>query len=271
MKAGTSSVFDDLSTVKPFSPVEKESCGLLDGVVREFQAPNVQLDACASYSIAHFRENAIRTLGKSSERTCVIFVVRDPLVRLESHMRHLESIGRLPAYNGYNLRSLIDLEPALIQASHYASILSDWEGSVGSDQLFVFDLEDYRRDRDSVVRQVVEIVSPASIDVLHGGEAQWSNSSDQALRISQPLLRKFLASRPYRRMVRGMIPADIRAKLLSSLGRRSGDVVQLSKDDERAVFQLLATEVAAFGQRHPRIVEGWTRWKRVATEHSEYL
>lgn len=222
MKAGTTTLYDDLSHVADiFLPPEKEPNDLIHPEVetgiglarysKKFdKAPDGALlgEASTAYSkrptYPGVPERAYRVLGPALK---IIYLTRDPIRRIVSHYNH--ALGR-----GEETRALNDAvltDKTYVDYSRYEWQLEPWRAAFSERQILVLQLETYIRHRTQEFQRVCDFLG-----LRHEGAVPMShlNASDGKLTARPGTMMGRLASSPlYLYRIKPLLPRRARNRL----------------------------------------------------------
>ncbi|WGH78922.1 sulfotransferase family protein [Jannaschia ovalis] len=142
----------------------------------------------------------------------LIYILRDPVARAESQLRHGIIMGDLsPAAEGFTDSH----EYAhILDASRYAHQLEPYLAQFGRAAILVLDFDDLRRDPQTVMDRVHAHVGVAPRPIGRAGAA---NDSRELARVPAPALR--FARSPLGRRVAGLVGRDTRDRIRAALAR----------------------------------------------------
>ena len=227
MKAGTTSLFHDLNAQPGvFIPSDKEPTTLVHRgddadalaeyreLFRDARASDLRGDASTGYAKlpevdAGLAARAARLCAPEAK---ILYLVRNPVVRMLSHYHHLVSSGH---YRGPLERGLVEI-PHILDFSRYAYQLQPWLDAFGRDRVRVVKFERYIKERPEVIRELCGFLG-VDFDPLRVSD-QVHNASDGKPLVRGPL-RRLQFSAPYRRLIRPLMSPDLRVKLTARFVR----------------------------------------------------
>lgn len=220
MKCGSTTLFRDLDTSPAVSfPAHKEPHNLLDDAVLsgdgkaeyaglyKHARPDQRLgDASTGYTklptnlgVPH-RAQAV--LGDAIK---LVYIIRNPVARIESHYRHLQS---RPHAKPAPLEEVLETFPEIIDYSCYGLQLKAWRDVFPSENFHVLSLEQHEKSRENSTNQVCDHLGIPHCGHLVETEAKWNSS------VSKPVARGPLApiitSSFYRNKIRPLMGRGIR-------------------------------------------------------------
>lgn len=210
MKAGTTTLYHDLARLEGVATGKKES-GLFsrgDGRLVEAADAAVTVDVCADYAMTHIYpdvpERVARDLGCDVP---LIYILRDPVERVESHLRHLSSLGEHVDVED------LDEDHHVVRTSLYGQQARSWLRA-GHTGLHVLDFHEYSAHRTTGLEQVAEFLGvQARIAATEEDRTVRNSSAD--LRSARPGVRGLVRSPAYQR-IKPLIPTAVRTRLKQS-------------------------------------------------------
>lgn len=237
MKAGTTSLYQALSqSPRLFLPEDKEPDILHRGNTvnecrrlyrRHFRgAPSDALlgEASTMYTMAPWfpsvAEHARDVCGGSLR---LLFILRDPIDRIVSHLKHDHATGRL-SHTDFD-RAVIE-EPRYVAISDYAKQLEPWVKAFGASQLHCIRFETFCDHQAKEVARSLEFLGAPPIAEIEPIKA----NAGESIRLSRINPLAHIARTPlYRSWFRQAIPARVRSRLQAAvLGQRAPIEVRLS-------------------------------------------
>lgn len=221
MKSGTTTLYDDLRTSGEFA-------------LSDIKEPNIlatsrdAAEAIARYQ-RHFRGLPGRIRGEAStlytqfpdcsniaeraREVCgpdlrLVMVMRDPVDRILSHLRHNHAAGRIA---GLDPEYLIREVPDYLIVSDYAARLRPWVDTFGRERLLCLSFRDLIRQRRETVCAVAKFLG--ADPALIGSRSEVSNSSTNLRSIASGPIARVTGSDFYRYTLRPLLPARLRERL----------------------------------------------------------
>jgi hypothetical protein len=179
MKAGTTSLYRDLvGSSKIYFPLDKEPDSLcvddvLTGVGMQHyaalfaSAPQGSLRGDASTAYSKLPD--IQGVPWRARRVCgpdlkVIYIVRNPVDRIESH-HYFDFLGGI---SGRDIGSAVRDSPRYLDYSRYGMQIAPWIETFGASQVHVIFLEEYARQRQEVLSRLGEFLGVDDLCVANG-------------------------------------------------------------------------------------------------------
>ena len=220
MKCGSTTLFRDLDASPSVSfPAHKEPHNLLDDAVLSSQGkaeyaklyknakPDQRLgDASTGYTKLPTHtgvpQRAKAVLGESIK---LIYIIRNPIKRIESHYRHLQS---RPNAKPTSLEEVLQSFPEVIDYSCYGKQLNAWRDVFPEENFHVMSLEKHEQSRESSTNQVCDHLGIPHCGHLVETEARWNSSLSKP--VAQGPLAPIITSPFYRNNVRPLLGRGIR-------------------------------------------------------------
>lgn len=261
-KSGTTTLYDDLAQHPELHLPDDKEPDILeiardDADARELyrrhfaKAKPGQLcgDGSTFYAMLPDR----KAVAAMARRVCgdaarIVYIVRDPVERIVSHLAHDVAVARLPADDG---DQAVLNEPRFIAWSDYPMQLSQWIEAFGADRILLIRFEHYIANRHTVASEVAAFVGADPALLPMSGSVSNQRGSQSALR--GRWLHALVRSRTYRFMLRRLIPPALRRRTTSALSRRV-DVSNITLAPEtraklKARFANQEAEIAALPVR----------------------
>lgn len=232
MKAGTTTLYRDLLTNPAvYMPVDKEP----ESLCRDETLTDRGRDAyaalfararpdqvCGEASTAYSKlpdypgvpARARRVLGPGLK---LIYLVREPISRIISQHHHEHTIGRMPA----DINRAVQEHPRLLDYSRYAMQARAWIDEFGPEHLMIVRFEDYVADRRKWVSELSAFIGVEPKPELVEADRVFNRSTEKSLLVSP--WRELSGSGVYRRLIRPLIPADMRWWIVRMVGERAPD------------------------------------------------
>ncbi|KCZ96672.1 sulfotransferase family protein [Hyphomonas polymorpha PS728] len=223
MKSGTTTLYDDLARHPGlFLPDDKEpdilhhAAGDASRARSLYQnhfrgAADTQLcgEASTMYTMTPWFGD-VSTLARevAGPHLKLIYIVRDPIDRISSHLMHDYMAGRI---SDTDFDKVVRSHERFISISDYARQIEPWIHAFGRDAILVLTLDELSRDRAGVIERVVRFIGaePGLVEVGAGA----SNPRAAIRATSSPIVRSVITSPFYRRQLRRLIPRKLLAGL----------------------------------------------------------
>ncbi len=226
MKSGTTTVFDLLAThpsVAPCAPKEPGFFAFEDQWTQGFewyealfdfdpQTHVYGLDGSTDYSKYPYCTNVVDRLEKSAPRRFkIIYILRDPLSRIESHARHVQhkrkEIGQhLSEQSDHSLDA--GVSPVSLAISRYASQLDQYRSYYEAGDLLIITFEEMMNDQQKAMHQIQDFLGLERTAI----EARHSNNI-AAKRRPGPVFKILNNLGALSRLVKALIPKFLRRAL----------------------------------------------------------
>lgn len=213
----------------------------------------VALEASNSYTKLPHRSGAperlARFLAAHDAEARFIYLMRDPLERIESHFRHVAQFDprRLQRRRAHILEQAI-------ATSSYATQLAPWVARFGRDRVLLLSFDDLSKHPAAVVRRVCEFLGLDPEHRFEGLERPRHVSSRRDLALNA-LTRSPLFGRLWR-----PLPEPVRAvlkRVADRLGQRARPY--LTARERRLAARALRPEVEALAATYGFSVPTWSR------------
>jgi hypothetical protein len=187
----------------------------------------------------------------------LVYIVRDPLERIESHYlqrRELEG-ERRPIDEA--LGDLDDPHNTYVARSRYATQIERWLEHFGRDRLLVIAQEDLRDRRAGTMAEVFAFVGLEAVSDDSAFSGEEHRSSDK-IELSEGAER--LRNSPVGRL-RRLVPAPVRAPLTRRIRTAAGNPLErqpLSADMRERLIDLLRAEMERLRAVTGRDFSGWS-------------
>lgn len=267
MKSGTTTLFRKLaghSKIAPAHPKEPGFFAFEEIHARGFDwyhglfdfdpARHVyRLEASTDYTKAPFVTGVWeRMAARKGARFKLIYIMRHPLRRLESHARHVQrtrkELGQIVSERpGHGFEN--GLSAASVAMSRYAHQLTAYDTPRRAGDLFVTTLEDLETDPEQVMTQVY-----AFLGLEYEPEAETGAVFNAGRKkMTQPTVFGRLASHPVLLAVaKGILPGALRTRLRGVLAREVPveGRFRLDPEEEAVLRALLAPDLARLQAEH---------------------
>lgn len=258
MKSGTTTLFDHLSRHPQIAPcVIKEPTFFcfdevyergFDWYENQFEFASGRhtyaMEASTDYTkFPYCGESVVKRLGEcSSRRFKLIYQMRHPLRRIESHARHAQRHG---AEVGMIVSDRMDhtldsgISPVAISVSDYAAQLDRFEVFFQRGDLLLLTLEDLSANPSKVIMQICEFLQIDPM-VLDKGTLKASNET-RSFRRNHPIWQIF--SRSFvSNIAKAIVPGPVRETLrsITMLPDHVEGRFKLNPEEEQAILEKLA-------------------------------
>jgi hypothetical protein len=217
-KCGTSMLSSDLSKHPDiFVPPSKEVSQLLDDTVvtkkginryqryyKRSKNASVLIDASTAYTkyptFSGVPKRAQKVLGRDVR---IIYIVREPIRRIQSHFAHLFSEGLVQS----DINDAIREKEFFLDYSSYFFQIQKWLKDFPAENILIVHFESYVENRKEGVSEVLSFLNSNSDEVLYSENVV--NGMKQRRVVSRPL-RAFLRSNAFKVFLRPLLPAKAR-------------------------------------------------------------
>ena len=218
----------------------------------QFAEAPIRGESSVAYSFPWFPDVAAEIASGLGEPS-LIYVVRDPLERMLSHLdQFARRDPRPPA------QALLDERSPYLQASRYATALAPFLERFGRERLLIVDQARLRDERAAVLSEILGFLgldpSPVLTSPVLEFESNVSSGKGRAFRIAE----KARSSAPGA-AVASRLPRGLRSRVADSLRRGSADGgAKLTAAQRAQLLALLEPEIAGVEK-----LTGWdlSRWR----------
>lgn len=190
--------------------------------------------------------NASQRIAKHLPDTKLIYIVRDPLERIESHWRHLLLRSHDVSFDEC-LR-----QPDVIDASCYWQQISAYRSYFPDERILVLFLEEFARDTDAGLKRCYEFLG---VDPSLGGlDPSIDMNVGKGARVDGPLIR-FVRKVPGLESLKRAAPALSRA--MGEKLRRTMPAAGWPRHLRQQVIDQLADDTASFLRHYQKPADFW--------------
>ena len=185
----------------------------------------------------------------------LIAVLREPVARIESHLRHDFQIGRIDADGA--ARAIAE-DPRYFATGQYHWQLAPWIAAFGRQNLMLIDFADLTSDPGGVMMALCPFLGIEAPKADLGGVH--SNDSGALRSIHSRRLSRFVREGAYRRFIRPFVPQAVKRGAFRLLSRRrTGTSGQMLTDAQRAELHArYAPENEKLAAATGFDISGWT-------------
>ena len=257
MKAGTTSLYDLLiqhSQVAPCALKESEyfskNHGKNLGVSRyedlwqfEPSAHKWALEASPGYSKFPFESGVPERIFQYGLRPKFIYILRDPVARIESHFNHTKHYHYYTGFHQESLGHAINVSNYYLQLKQYAEYFS-------ADDFLLLDYDDLRNAQGKLVSSVCDFLQ-LPVEPL---EPKHSNPYEQFSKAEVKLLKSSLLSK-----IAPLVPSSVRVKIRQLLSRLSDPEprFQLSENHKDMIREKLAEDMKKLNAEYGVNTQQW--------------
>lgn len=226
MKAGTTTLYDDLrQTPGVYLPPEKEPEDLaFDAVLtdaghadyaRKFKAA-AAADLCGEASTAYAKAPEYgdvpgRVLELIGPQIKVIYILRDPIKRVQSHYRHLVGLGLETRPFDQAVRE----DPRFVDTSRYSYQLALWQDRLAAQNIHVLTFEDYLSDRTKHLGEVRSFLGLSG--AFEVGDSHLNASDGKRIVPQRSSLRALMTSNIYQYGIKPLLPTGLKSAIKSAI------------------------------------------------------
>ncbi|OUR63169.1 hypothetical protein A9Q74_02895 [Colwellia sp. 39_35_sub15_T18] len=195
-------------------------------------------EASTTYTFCDEYPDAIASLYEHNPNIKLIYLVRDPVARIESHFNHRLRNGRVTR----DMMSSLGQHPCFFERSEYNRQLEHIKKTVPEQQIKVIIFEEYTKNPQKILAEVLAFLSLAH-DQAANIDFSPKNVSDASLKMNSPLLKgliNLIAKLPMSYKLARWLPIKVKLSLAEKrvLWRTlEGDVSELEKHLNRPLTQ----------------------------------
>jgi hypothetical protein len=278
MKCGTTTLFDLLSQHPQVAPCrEKEPDFFTKAQPSRSRAEylglwswtneqhSVAIEASVSYTkLPYHKGVAARIEAAALGDVRFIYLMRHPIQRIESHLRH-------GLYAGWGTPLEQGMSHDLLAFTRYATQLDEYRGRFGRDSLLPLFLDDLEREPDAVLARVCRFLD-IDHDHVFDDPARRSNTGD--LYTAAPWVGALGRNPLARGVIRRVIPQSFKATVRSAIARLrppAGDApsttlkgrYKLNAEEQAEVWRQLEGEFSRLEQEYGLAIPA--AWRAPAT------
>lgn len=271
MKAGTTTLFEDLASHPDVSPPENKEPGDLnhDAVLtpqgrasyerhfRRCAAGKSTFEASTYYTmLPKHQGSAQRAHSLLGEDLKVIYIVREPIARAISHHRHGMDSGFWKA----DINEVIQTDNRLIDYSRYFQQIEPWLDAFGQKQVMVLHFESYIEHRMAMVEVVQQFLGLQPRGDLVASESVANKS--QGKLVDTSLSRKLSSNPLYRNLVRPFLPMNLKHRAKKLVTRPStSNPIRVNAQTVDLILDQTAEDVSRIAPLiHPPLKSGTLPW-----------
>ncbi len=218
------------------------------------------LDGSTDYTKHPFCKDVVERLKASAPRRFkLIYIMRHPLRRIESHAQHTErtrrEIGQCPSPR--KTHSLdAGVSPVSLAISRYAYQLDWYAEYFDKGELLLLTLEQLIRDPRAVYARICQFLDIAPLplpdDAALASNVGRSPASARPLRALHPLWAKIEKTETAQRAARMLIPRALRARIAKKTGAwtQAEGRFRLNADEVRALTDALSPDLRRLRDRY---------------------
>lgn len=259
MKCGTTTLHSILESHPDVAiVVEKEHDSFLDAHHAQVTARRIRDSSTAvagEVSTAYMQQPmyppaAVTVLDALGSDIRLLAILRDPFERAVSHWRHWRQLGREAA----GPEALLDAANPYIAFSSYFRQLEPWIDAFGSEKICCIRLEDYRANPEETLGTVWDFLGVPRLRQPVDGLVH-ANSGNARL-VAPRWTHRVLRSAAYRRVIRPLLPSNVRrTALVGTGGHRRREQLPALDDHAREGFRaLVADDLAELRCVYPHLV-----------------
>lgn len=223
MKCGSTTLYHDLCRSEQiFSALDKETDRLIDDIVltpsglAEYEElyslakpDQLCLDSSTAYSkmpaYSGVAQRARSVLGGDAK---IVYIVRDPIRRIESHFHHCVTAG---VWSDKFLDKSVEERDDLIDFSRYATQIEPWIAAFGNNNVRIVIFEHYMKNRQACCSELWQWLGIEGVASLIDEDVSFNSSTKKPIMVGP--FAKISQTGPYRKFVRPLLGQDQRNRL----------------------------------------------------------
>lgn len=207
-----------------------------------------QMDGSTDYTKAPFVDGVPERikdyLDKYGQQARFIYILRDPIERISSHLRHVNLTGSdliEQAVTPKEARSAVIERAAAI--SHYHRQLAPYKALFGAESIFVTSLGALKSDSEAVMGQIFAFLQLQSETDCHQ-LTQSNASADIEEWQNLPSYYKILSENPLVQVLKKIIPQKLLSRLRKGVSATKANHAPLSETEKNQLRQQLSADMA---------------------------
>jgi len=212
----------------------------------------IALEASTSYTRIPIRPNAAERISTLREKACFkfIYIVRNPIERIESHYTHGLSQGWAEAKQP--ISSTISRE--FIEVSRYTRQIEEYYKRFSSDSILLLDFEDLKTNPLDLLKNICHFLD---VDPDYAFQAlnKRHNANNQRLK-DERLWESMSRIKPFYSVAK-LIPAKQKQMIYSCFGRKRKDSFKLSPEQQNFVLAELQEDLRKLSFKYGVDVSRW--------------
>jgi hypothetical protein len=272
MKSGTTLMYEDLlNCEKIFFPANKEPMSFTcDSILtdkgwrdykRLFNNASGQLkgEASTTYTMLPEFDGVVdRVRKRLSCSIKVIYLIRDPITRIESHINHDYLAGRIIDLANFEF----DINSKYLKVTEYYKQIKPWIDYVGVENVYITTYENYTRNRLEEVQKVLQFLD-VGIDRLILDENRRSNPTQGRLVPSGFIKRYITDNNYYKNYVKPLVPRFVKEVLARLLQKKvTFTKYTLSEVDKDKIVQALSIDYRNLMSLTDKDFSEWSSFRR---------
>lgn len=190
------------------------------------------LEASTNYTKTPVFADAARRMADSGREFKLIYIMRNPLHRVESHVRHLITVGQLKA----DQQSDDCVKSGMLKVSSYAAQLDGYRAVFPAESMLLLSFETLRDDPLGVTQRTLRFLGLDDTVTITAGR----KSNPSVTR--SPLYGRLAQVSLLRRVVK-CIPEAIRKPIRSAIAREKKVTFKLSDEKRREILDELRPDL----------------------------
>lgn len=201
---------------------------------------------------ANAAENIAKIQSEFGVNFKFIYIIRDPLKRIESHYLH----NALEAYKVDigGLKEVSTISQDIIDTSKYARQLDEYYQRFSADSIFLLDFAQFTANPQQSLSQICRFLDID--DSFQFEQTQVVYNSSERLRLNIPLLHNFRYTR-FVKYLRSLVPKEQKSVLKSMFGTKYDASFKLPESLKTEIITELRPDIAKLHHNYHFDVSSW--------------
>lgn len=213
------------------------------------------LEATANYSKHHVYPQTVERIALTSKERNIqfkfIYVMRDPIKRIESHYIHGLAEGWISPDN--------PISPHVIDTSRYADQVQKYFNQFPSKDILLLDFDELKSDPSILVKRICKFLDiDASFDFESLGK---SYNANKVRIVENPITRK-LKSTNIGKFFTSQLSSKQKDLAKSLFGKKANFKFTLNKEQKEYIFNELEEDLVNLHTRHGFDTRHWSIWEK---------
>lgn len=210
----------------------------------------IAVEASTSYTKFPYFPNAAERISTMPARFRFIYVMRNPLERIESHYGH----GQITEWETTKFEwNKEDISEEMINTSRYAQQISEYYKRFSSDCIKLVIFEDLVDRKAETLRDICQFLDVDPTFEFRKTDRSYNRSHD---RITDPSLRRMTRS-PMALRLKAVLPYSLKKVVMSVVGGKGRDDYRLSPESRERTLERLAPDLEALRNEYGIDIKRW--------------
>lgn len=218
----------------------------------------VALEATPGYTrvtnnnLSNAAENIAQFISTTNTNFKFIYIVRDPIERIESHYTHLEAWRQEPDKQPLK----VGLDKEIIDVSKYAMQIEEYYKRFDSSDILIINFQDFKNDSREVLKKVCLFLEIDENYNFQGAQIV-HNSNKQRTKIDLPLIYQLKSNKTIKYIANQILPNSTKQKLRKLLGSKISNFVKMSPHHKEIIVNELQTDIAKLKTKYGVNTDTW--------------